>query len=122
MASDKTTMTTRRYLNMQSPIRALLYGIAIWFVWVSLVVFSAEILPTGISGSPPFVSMQMVPLAAFVLIFGMPSDGYVARYVAARKTNASRGSLPRNLPFGRYGHNLSANSIDGNRCQRWRSL
>ncbi len=52
---------------MQSPIRALLYGIAIWFVWVSLVVASAEILPTGISGSPLFVSMQMVALAALVL-------------------------------------------------------
>ncbi len=52
---------------MQSPIRALLYGIAIWFVWVSLVVTSAQILPTGISGSPLFVSMQMVALAALVL-------------------------------------------------------
>jgi len=51
VASDKTTVTTRRYINIQSPIRALLYGIAIWFVWVSLVVFSVEILPTGISGS-----------------------------------------------------------------------
>jgi len=54
-------------MNMQSPIRTLLYGIAIWFVWVSLVVFSAEILPTEISGSPLFVSMQMVALAALVL-------------------------------------------------------
>jgi hypothetical protein len=52
---------------MQSPIRALLYGIAIWFVWVSLIVASAEILPTGISGSALFVSMQMVALAALVL-------------------------------------------------------
>jgi hypothetical protein len=52
---------------MQSPIRALLYGIAIWFVWVSLVVTSAQILPTGISGSALFVSMQMVALAALVL-------------------------------------------------------
>jgi hypothetical protein len=60
-------MITRRYINMQSPIRALLYGIAIWFVWVSLVVFSADILPTGISGSPLFVSMQMAALAALVL-------------------------------------------------------
>jgi hypothetical protein len=52
---------------MQSPIRALLYGIAIWFVGVSLVVASAQILPTGISGSALFVSMQMVALAALVL-------------------------------------------------------
>ncbi len=52
---------------MQSPIRALLYGIAIWFIWVSLVVASAEILPAEISGSPLFVSMQMVALAALVL-------------------------------------------------------
>jgi hypothetical protein len=62
-------MTTRRYISMQSPIRALLYGIAIWFVWVSLLVFSAEVLPTGISGSPLFVSMQMAALAALVLGF-----------------------------------------------------
>jgi hypothetical protein len=54
---------------MQSPIRALLYGIAIWFIWVSLVVFSAEIVPTGIASSPLFVSMQMVALAALVLGF-----------------------------------------------------
>jgi hypothetical protein len=54
---------------MQSPIRALLYGIAIWFVWVSLVVASAEILPTEIGGSALFVSMQMVALAALVLSF-----------------------------------------------------
>jgi hypothetical protein len=52
---------------MQSPIRALLYGIAIWFVWVSLIVTSAQILPTGISGSALFVSMQTVALAALVL-------------------------------------------------------
>jgi hypothetical protein len=52
---------------MQSPIRVLLYGIAVWFVWVSLVVVSAQLLPTGISGSPLFVSMQMVALAALVL-------------------------------------------------------
>jgi hypothetical protein len=54
---------------MQSPIRALLYGIAIWFIWVSLVVTSAQILPTGISGSPLFVSMQVIALAALVLGF-----------------------------------------------------
>jgi hypothetical protein len=52
---------------MQSPVRALLYGIAIWFVWTGLVVTSAEILPTGISGSPLFVSLQMAALAALVL-------------------------------------------------------
>jgi len=52
---------------MQSPIRALLYGIAIWFVWVSLIVTSAQILPTGISGSALFVSIQTIALAAFVL-------------------------------------------------------
>ncbi len=52
---------------MQSPIRALLYGIAIWFLWVSLIVVSAQLLPTEISGSPLFVSMQMVALAALVL-------------------------------------------------------
>jgi len=45
----------------------LLYGIAIWFVWVSLVVFSAQLLPAEISGSALFVSMQMVALAALVL-------------------------------------------------------
>jgi hypothetical protein len=54
-------------MDMQSPIRALLYGIAIWFVWVSLVVASAQILPTGISGSALFVSMQTVAVAALVL-------------------------------------------------------
>jgi hypothetical protein len=52
---------------MQSPIRALLYGIAIWLVWVSLIVASAQILPTRISGSALFVSMQTVALAALVL-------------------------------------------------------
>ena len=52
---------------MQSPIRALLYGIAIWFVWVSLVVTAAQVLPAGIVGSPLFVSMQAVALAALVL-------------------------------------------------------
>ncbi|MDQ3658903.1 MAG: hypothetical protein M3338_04440 [Actinomycetota bacterium] len=54
---------------MQSPIRALLYGIAICFVWVSLVVFSAEIPPTGIGGLALFVSMPLVALAALVLGF-----------------------------------------------------
>ena len=52
---------------MQSPIRVLLYGIAIWLVWVSLVVTAAQALPAGIVGSPLFVSMQMVALAALVL-------------------------------------------------------
>jgi hypothetical protein len=54
---------------MQTPIRALLYGIAIWFVWVSLVVTAAEVLPTAIVGSPLFVSMQMVALATLALLF-----------------------------------------------------
>ena len=52
---------------MQSPIRVLLYGIAIWFVWVSLVVTAAQVLPAGIVGSPLFVSMQLVALATLVL-------------------------------------------------------
>jgi hypothetical protein len=52
---------------MQSSIRTPLYGIAIWFIFVSLVVTSAEILPTGISSSVLFVSMQSVALAALVL-------------------------------------------------------
>jgi hypothetical protein len=52
---------------MQSSIRVLLYGIAIWFVWVSLVVTAAQALPAGIVGSPLFVSMQAVALAALVL-------------------------------------------------------
>lgn len=52
---------------MQSPIRALLYGMAIWFLWVSMVVVSARLLPTGISGSALFVSMQVVALVALVL-------------------------------------------------------
>jgi hypothetical protein len=56
---------------MQSPIRAMLYGIAIWFVWVSLVVLSAQLLPTGIVGSPLLVSMQVVVLAALVLGFSV---------------------------------------------------
>jgi hypothetical protein len=54
---------------MQSPLRVLLYGVAIWSIWVSLIVASAEILPTRISGSALFVSMQMVALAALVLAF-----------------------------------------------------
>ena len=54
---------------MQSPVRALLYGIAIWFVWVSLVVVSSQLLPTEISGSALFVSMQTVALVALVLGF-----------------------------------------------------
>jgi hypothetical protein len=54
-------------MNMQSPMRVLLYGIAMWFVWVSLALVSAEILPTEISGSALFVSMRMVALAALVL-------------------------------------------------------
>jgi hypothetical protein len=52
---------------MQSPIRALLYGIAIWFAWVSVVVTAAQVLPAGIVDSPLFVSMQAVALAALVL-------------------------------------------------------
>jgi hypothetical protein len=52
---------------MQMPIRALLYGVAIWFVWVSLLVASAELLPAGIVGSALFVSMQMVALATLAL-------------------------------------------------------
>jgi hypothetical protein len=44
-----------------------LYGIALWFIWVSLTVTSAQLLPTEIGGSALFVSMQMVALAALVL-------------------------------------------------------
>lgn len=54
---------------MQSPIRTLLYGIAVWFAWVSLTVVSTQLLPTEIGGSALFVSMQMDALAAFVLGF-----------------------------------------------------
>jgi hypothetical protein len=67
MQLANTATTTRRQTIMQSPIRALLYGIAIWLVWVSLVVFSAELLPTSIVGSPLFVSMQIIALATLVL-------------------------------------------------------
>src|SRR5918997_7130268 len=67
MPLDDPATSTRRYIDMQSPIRALLYGIAIWFVWVSLIVTAAQVLPAGIGGSPLFVSMQTVALAALVL-------------------------------------------------------
>jgi hypothetical protein len=67
MPLDKTAISTRRYADMQSPIRALLYGIAVWFVWVSMVAASAQILPPEISGSPLFVTLQMVALATLVL-------------------------------------------------------
>jgi hypothetical protein len=52
---------------MQLPIRALLYGIAIWFAWVSLLVAPAELLPAGIVGSALFVSTQTVALATLAL-------------------------------------------------------
>ncbi len=68
MVSDTTTMTTRRYVDVQSPIRALLYAIAVWFVWVSLIVTAAQALTAGISGgSPLFVWIETVALAALVL-------------------------------------------------------
>jgi hypothetical protein len=74
---------------MQSPIRALLYGIAIWIVWVSLLVVSAQLLPTEISGSALFVSMQMVVLATLVL-------GFTILYLR----NAGEGSFKEGLLVG----------------------
>jgi hypothetical protein len=74
---------------MQSPVRALLYGIAIWFVWVSLVVVSAQLLPTEISGSALFVSMKMVALATLVL-------GFTILYLH----NAGEGSFNEGLLIG----------------------
>ena len=67
MQLDKKTTDRTEVNEMQSPIRALLYGIAIWFVWVSLLVASAGLLPAGIVGSALFVSMQMVALATLAL-------------------------------------------------------
>ena len=55
MQLDKNTTTKRRYIDMQSPIRALLHGIAVWFVWVSLVVASAQILPSGIANAAAWI-------------------------------------------------------------------
>jgi hypothetical protein len=50
-----------------------------------------------------------------VLVSGMPSDGRVARKIAARKTNASWEALSSNLPFGRCLATRSLNTIEGNR-------
>ena len=54
---------------MQSPIRALLYGIAIWFVWVSLIAASAQILPSGISG--PEISHALADCRCTIMV-GVP--------------------------------------------------
>jgi hypothetical protein len=51
VASDKTTVTTRRYINIQSPIRALLYGIAIWFT-SALTTSAPSTVRRGLRGSP----------------------------------------------------------------------
>lgn len=54
---------------MKSVLRTLLYGIGIWFIWVSLVVAAFEALPSEFTSTATFVSMKMVTLVIFVLAF-----------------------------------------------------
>ncbi len=56
-----------RTISMQRPRRALLYGLAIWLVWTTLVITAFQMLPADIATSALFVSMKVVTLAALVL-------------------------------------------------------
>jgi hypothetical protein len=56
-----------RTAPVQRPGRALSYGLAIWFVWTTLVVVAFEKLPAEVGASAFFVSMKVVALVTLVL-------------------------------------------------------
>jgi hypothetical protein len=64
---SSANMVLGRSSYLQLPLRALLYGLAVWFIWTTLVITAFELLPEEIATSALFVSMKVVSLAALVL-------------------------------------------------------
>ena len=56
---------------MQRPKRALLYGLAIWLLWVSLVIAALELLPAEATGSSLFAALKFGSLGLLVLGFAV---------------------------------------------------
>ncbi|MDP9866340.1 MULTISPECIES: hypothetical protein [Streptosporangium] len=52
---------------MRLPVRAVLYGLTTWVVWVSLVVGAVEALPEAATGTALFVTLKTGALVTIVL-------------------------------------------------------
>ena len=55
-----------RSRTIQQPARAVLYGIGVWFTWVTVVVTAYELLPAEIGSSAVFVATTWALLSALV--------------------------------------------------------
>jgi hypothetical protein len=69
--SSANVLVRGRNAYMQRPWRALLYGLAIWFIWVTLVITAFFMLPEAFVTSPLYVSMQVISLVTLVLAFAI---------------------------------------------------
>jgi hypothetical protein len=55
---------------MQRPIRAIVYGFAIWWIWFGFIGI-ARLLPTGVTEAPSFPSVRLLVLVLLVVFFGV---------------------------------------------------
>jgi hypothetical protein len=69
--SSANTVLQGRSVYLQRPMRALLYGLAIWFIWVTLVITAFYTLPKAFVTSPLYVSMQVISLVTLLLAFAI---------------------------------------------------
>jgi hypothetical protein len=66
-----TTHPRDRTAPVRRPGRALAYGVAIWFIWTTLVIVAFERLPAEFGASALFVSMKVIVLVTLVLAFAV---------------------------------------------------
>lgn len=69
--SSANALVRGRSVHVQRPWRALLYGLAIWSIWVTLVITAFYTLPEALVTSPLYVSMQVISLVTLVLAFAI---------------------------------------------------
>lgn len=69
--SSADALVRGRSVYVQRPWRALLYGLALWFIWVSLVITAFFTLPEAFVTSPLYVSMQVISLVTLLLAFAI---------------------------------------------------
>jgi hypothetical protein len=69
--SSANMLLQGRSVYVQRPRRALLYGLAIWTLWVTVVITAFFTLPEAFVTSPLYVSMQVIFLVTLVLAFAI---------------------------------------------------
>ena len=90
---------------MQRPIRAIVYGFAIWWIWGLIVIPAGQLLPADVTSAPSFASARLLVLVLLVVGFAVDYLGRVERS-SAREGVAVGATWIAIMVLNDFGHFL----------------